>query len=355
MTVSTAVLQRHFYDAIYGGPSPSPKTVRTLVQGMRLKFPLHCSAIQYGKLKPAAIGNALRGGFLMPIHPDIGYLCFNGDFSKFEKVLKKRRLIYGIPALCPNAQTFVPKMRDSIQSMRRRDLEKLLTAFPNKPGFDEEVAARTVAMQAIRNGDANWRTTFKTYANVLFVRNSNVINNLRRKMIEFITLILREIDSRNPINYPFRQAMEKTYSTFVMSSLLRIFTETVEILALHVKPEHENALRSAERSTHTLVVQALTFMKPRFQKPIGLSDVAEAVHASPAYFSRQFRKQTGHTLTDALQYLRIQHAREMLTHSNDGTLQIALACGFNTPEHFFRTFRKLTGQSPRAYRRAQSV
>jgi AraC-like DNA-binding protein len=246
-------------------------------------------------------------------------------------------------------------MRDSIQSMRCRDLEKLLAQFPAKPGFDEEVSARTLAFQALRNGDANWRGTFKAYASVLFARNYTTINNLRRKIVEFITLILREIDSRNPINYPFRRVMEELYRTFVMSSLLRLFTEAVEEFAPLIKPERENALRSAEKSPHPLVIQALAFMKPRFQKPIGLSDVAEAVHASPAYLSRQFRKQTGHTLTDALQYLRIQHARELLANSNEGTLQIALACGFNTPEHFFRTFRKLTGQSPRAFRRTQSV
>ncbi len=54
-------------------------------------------------------------------------------------------------------------------------------------------------------------------------------------------------------------------------------------------------------------------------------------------------------------YGAIERARRMLAESDQGILPIALACGFNTPEHFYRTFRKLVGVTPSTYRRAERV
>jgi len=101
------------------------------------------------------------------------------------------------------------------------------------------------------------------------------------------------------------------------------------------------------------VEEALAFMRENFTHSVGLAEVAEAVHVSAPHLSRLFRRETGRTLTDYLQALRISRAREQLAETDDGILTVALACGFQTPEHFFRTFKKRMKITPRAYRLAQ--
>jgi len=113
-----------------------------------------------------------------------------------------------------------------------------------------------------------------------------------------------------------------------------------------------------EKETHAAalsqpVQHALTFLKEHFTEPIGLAETARDVHTSAPHLSRLFRLETGRTLTEHLQGLRVAHARRLLAENSDGVLQIALASGFPTLEHFYRTFRKLTGLAPKAYRQAQ--
>ena len=43
----------------------------------------------------------------------------------------------------------------------------------------------------------------------------------------------------------------------------------------------------------------------------------------------------------------------MLEHTDLLVIEVGLRCGFEQPNHFTNTFRKLTGMSPRAYRLAK--
>ena len=49
--------------------------------------------------------------------------------------------------------------------------------------------------------------------------------------------------------------------------------------------------------------------------------------------------------------LRIARAQDMLHAGNRRIAEIAAALGFFDQSHFARTFRRLTGQSPREYAR----
>ncbi len=61
---------------------------------------------------------------------------------------------------------------------------------------------------------------------------------------------------------------------------------------------------------------------------------------------------TGKTIFEYLIEKRIQAAMLRLQSSDEKVLTIALECGFNDITYFNRTFRRLTGQSPRQYRLA---
>lgn len=84
---------------------------------------------------------------------------------------------------------------------------------------------------------------------------------------------------------------------------------------------------------------------------------AFAVHAnlSPSHFSRLFHKKTGYAPLDYFIRLKMQKACELLAGTDLLVREISLALGYHDPYYFSRLFKKMIGQSPRAYRRNQQV
>jgi len=81
-----------------------------------------------------------------------------------------------------------------------------------------------------------------------------------------------------------------------------------------------------------------------------LFEMAQSVELSTAHFSRMFRKSTGETPHQFVLRNRIERAKEMLREAEMRVLDVAVACGFKTQQHFARVFRHVCGISPREYR-----
>src|SRR5262245_48325912 len=62
--------------------------------------------------------------------------------------------------------------------------------------------------------------------------------------------------------------------------------------------------------------------------------MAQAVELSPAHFSRMFRKSTGETPHQFFLRQRVERAKEMLRSAQGRVLDVAVACGFKSQQHF---------------------
>src|SRR4051794_8791062 len=71
-----------------------------------------------------------------------------------------------------------------------------------------------------------------------------------------------------------------------------------------------------------------------------LAEMAESAELSTAHFSRAFRKSTGESPHQFVLRHRVERAKEMLRASHLRVLDVALACGFKTQQHFARAFRR---------------
>lgn len=83
---------------------------------------------------------------------------------------------------------------------------------------------------------------------------------------------------------------------------------------------------------------------------IRIADLALAVGVSAGYLHRAFRDSTGQTPLAFVNERRVRRAQEMLERDPDSIAGIALRIGFQSPSHFTRTFRAMTGISPSRYR-----
>jgi len=83
---------------------------------------------------------------------------------------------------------------------------------------------------------------------------------------------------------------------------------------------------------------------------LGLDEMAQAVGLSTAHFARMFRKSTGKTPHQFVLRQRIERAKTMLRAPDARVLDVAIACGFKTQQHFAQVFRDVWGVSPTEYR-----
>ena len=88
----------------------------------------------------------------------------------------------------------------------------------------------------------------------------------------------------------------------------------------------------------------------RMEDDLGLDEMAQAVGLSTAHFARMFRKSTGETPHQFVLRERLERAKAMLRAPDTRVLDVAVACGFKTQQHFAQAFRDLWGTTPTEYR-----
>ena len=83
---------------------------------------------------------------------------------------------------------------------------------------------------------------------------------------------------------------------------------------------------------------------------LSLDEMAQSVGLSTAHFARMFRKSTGETPHRFVLRQRLERAKAMLRAPDARVLDVGVACGFKTQQHFAQAFRDLWGVSPTEYR-----
>ena len=88
----------------------------------------------------------------------------------------------------------------------------------------------------------------------------------------------------------------------------------------------------------------------KMEDDLSLDEMAQSVGLSTAHFARMFRKSTGETPHQFVLRQRIDRAKAMLRAPDARVLDVAVACGFKTQQHFAQVFRDVCSVSPTEYR-----
>jgi AraC family transcriptional regulator len=88
----------------------------------------------------------------------------------------------------------------------------------------------------------------------------------------------------------------------------------------------------------------------KMEDDLSLDEMAQSVGLSTAHFARMFRKSTGETPHQFVLRQRVERAKAMLRAPDARVLDVAVACGFKTQQHFAQVFRDVCGIRPTEYR-----
>lgn len=99
-----------------------------------------------------------------------------------------------------------------------------------------------------------------------------------------------------------------------------------------------------------VVRAALAYMQAHCAEHISLGDVADNVYVSQWHLSKLINKDTGQSFFDLLGGMRIERAKALLRDPSMRVHAVAEAAGFSDVAHFSKSFKKIVGMTPGAYR-----
>jgi AraC-like DNA-binding protein len=135
---------------------------------------------------------------------------------------------------------------------------------------------------------------------------------------------------------------------FIEEAVLQILDQVIESSYRQRGMKSAQANLSVEREIADGIQQVLAL---HFEQNPSLEQIAAQLHYSPFHLCRIFRKQTGRSIRQYLNQLRLRAALEYVTQANTDLTDLALKLGFASHSHFTEAFRRTFGTPPSALRK----
>lgn len=137
----------------------------------------------------------------------------------------------------------------------------------------------------------------------------------------------------------------KNYLEIFLINLLREQTETAQGNATFL-PWKELSAKPLNDITDVL--------KENVYSSLTIDDICQKTAYSKAYLFRIFKAQTGKTIMAYFTELKIKQAKQMLRENELSVREISERLAFSTPDYFTKTFKRVTGLTPLAYKKRSS-
>ena len=100
----------------------------------------------------------------------------------------------------------------------------------------------------------------------------------------------------------------------------------------------------------SLVHTILAYVEAHLDRDITPAELESTMRVSYSYLREIFKRDTGISLARYILRRRIANAAFDLVHTNRSVLDVSMCLGFDNPDSFTRSFRRVTGQNPSAFR-----
>jgi transcriptional regulator GlxA family with amidase domain len=94
------------------------------------------------------------------------------------------------------------------------------------------------------------------------------------------------------------------------------------------------------------LIEAAALMEANIEEPLPLDEIARLVGVSRRQIERLFKRYIGKVPVRYYLELRLNRARQLLLQTTMSVMEVAVACGFQSPPHFSKCYREFFGHSP---------
>lgn len=132
--------------------------------------------------------------------------------------------------------------------------------------------------------------------------------------------------------------------------------QLVVLLQLIARYYEEEQQRDKQASSYevsgriTMVRRVRQYLERCFEQKLDMDRISRGYGISPRHMNRIFKEDTGMTLTEMVQHLRIERAKHLLVHTKDRIIDISGKVGYEDPSFFSKLFERKIGCSPGKFR-----
>lgn len=109
-------------------------------------------------------------------------------------------------------------------------------------------------------------------------------------------------------------------------------------------------LRAQVGLSHKGLIKVAELMEKNIERPLSLDEIATATALSRRQIERLFRRHLNCVPKRYYLEMRLRRARELLLQTSMPIMDITTACGFQSPPHFSKCYRRQFGHPPSAER-----
>ena len=116
---------------------------------------------------------------------------------------------------------------------------------------------------------------------------------------------------------------------------------------------HQDKFEASEEKEPTTVDRVIQYLHVHMTDKITLDELVSVFFTSQSFLVKHFKQETGKTIIEYLNDIRIDTAKMLLMTTTKSVEEIAYAVGYESPKYFARIFKSVVGISPSAFCRQQ--
>lgn len=260
--------------------------------------------------------------------------------------------------------------------LTEEQLRNCLSSIREKLEKEKRAAVEEEKFIFEREADVNIRQNYPAWINRAENRMDFLQNSLREKNYEDAQRCIEKL-----YQIPFEGLVRYHYLDWVNKCVCQLLQNQCEEYGISVKNvlgKYENRVEAllldaeqedagcqvlcefiknleqqniAPKKYSVRIQHIIHYVQENYYCDISLQSVAEQFGVHKVYLARKFKEETGETLNEFLNKVRIEKAKLLLTVADNKANEIAYTVGYNNTQSFYSAFKKYVGCSPKEYRK----
>lgn len=137
----------------------------------------------------------------------------------------------------------------------------------------------------------------------------------------------------------------------------QIYVNYIEILLLEIikslrKEDHNEKVffKHADKQSD-VTSKVITILESKVYSYVTIDELCKQLGYSRGHICNHFKRDTGKTVNAYFQLLKIGEAKRLILETSQDLNSISEVLGYNNPQYFSKVFRKLTGHTPGHFRK----
>jgi len=185
-----------------------------------------------------------------------------------------------------------------------------------------------------------------------FYESDKILNFLNDKSEKRINYVKLNYNEENKLFETVRKVIQLLKEDDDINNI-KLFSLMLQIVLMCAENYTQIPI-SADNYIPSYVSKSLLYISEHFSEKILLTDISEEIGCSVTYISQVFKAYTGVTIYKHITDVRISNAQSMLNNGATVT-EACFSSGFEDCSNFIRTFKKITGTTPKQYKKLACV